>query len=111
MWNPVKPFPNAFTINIGDTVEIVSNGVYRNIEHRVMVNSVRERLPIATFHGSKMTGVIRPAPSLINPKNAALFRSVQVEKYYKDFFARKVLGKSNLDSMRINYEEGKSTAS
>ena len=22
MWNPVKPFPNAFTINIGDTVEV-----------------------------------------------------------------------------------------
>ncbi|KAK3206553.1 hypothetical protein Dsin_020599 [Dipteronia sinensis] len=34
MWIPVKPLPNAFIINIGDILEIVSNGTYRNIEHR-----------------------------------------------------------------------------
>lgn len=91
-------------------LQIVSNGVYRSIEHRATVNSVRERLSIATFHSSRMTAVIGPSPSLINPESPALFRSEHAEKYFKNFFARKLLGKSNLDFMRINYEEGKSTA-
>ncbi|KAI3859015.1 hypothetical protein MKX03_011104 [Papaver bracteatum] len=28
-WVPVKPIHNAFVVNIGDIMEIVSNGVYR----------------------------------------------------------------------------------
>ncbi|KAI9198029.1 hypothetical protein LWI28_008855 [Acer negundo] len=34
MWIPVKPLPDAFIINIGDILEIVTNGIYRSIEHR-----------------------------------------------------------------------------
>lgn len=92
--------------------QIVSNGMYRSIEHRATVNSVQERLSIAAFHNAKMTAVMGPAPSLINLENPSLFRNVGVEKYFKDFFARKLLSKSNLDFMRINYEEeGNPTAS
>ncbi|MED6183150.1 hypothetical protein PIB30_035360 [Stylosanthes scabra] len=32
MWIPVKPLPNALIINMGDTLEMISNGVYRSIE-------------------------------------------------------------------------------
>ncbi|KAG8391188.1 hypothetical protein BUALT_Bualt01G0161700 [Buddleja alternifolia] len=53
-WIPVSPLPNAFVINIGDILEvyskilltllyianpIVTNGSYRSIEHRAIVNS------------------------------------------------------------------------
>ncbi|GLU13899.1 hypothetical protein SLE2022_305080 [Rubroshorea leprosula] len=41
-WIPLKPLPNAFVINIGDIFEIVSNGIYRSIEHRATVNSEKE---------------------------------------------------------------------
>lgn len=92
-------------------LQIVSNGAYRSIEHRATVNSVRERLSIATFHSARMTAVMGPSPSLINLESPALFRSEHAEKYFKNFFARKLLGKSNLDYTRINYEEGKSDAS
>ncbi|KAI9198199.1 hypothetical protein LWI28_011733 [Acer negundo] len=39
MWIPVKPLPNAFIINIGDALEILSNGTYRSIEHRATITS------------------------------------------------------------------------
>ncbi|KAK4589392.1 hypothetical protein RGQ29_020104 [Quercus rubra] len=39
MWIPVKPLQNAFVVNIGDILEIVTNGIYRSIEHRATVNS------------------------------------------------------------------------
>ncbi|XP_039051358.1 protein SRG1-like [Hibiscus syriacus] len=28
VWVPIKPLPNAFVINIGDIMEIISNGIY-----------------------------------------------------------------------------------
>ncbi|KAI8525760.1 hypothetical protein RHMOL_Rhmol13G0255000 [Rhododendron molle] len=32
MWVPVKPLPQTFVVNIGDALEILTNGAYRSIE-------------------------------------------------------------------------------
>ncbi|GMN43406.1 hypothetical protein TIFTF001_012607 [Ficus carica] len=100
-WVPVKPLPNAFVVNIGDIMEIVSNGTYKSIEHRATVNSSKERLSVATFYSSKLESDLGPARSIIGPQNPAIFRRVPLEKYFKEFFARKLSGKSYLDFMRI----------
>ncbi|KAM3748492.1 hypothetical protein ACB098_05G113100 [Castanea mollissima] len=74
-WVLVKPLPNAFVVNIGDIMEIVSNGIYQSIEHRAIVNSTKERLSIATFYSSNLDSELGPAASLIGPGNPANFRS------------------------------------
>ncbi|KAJ7968836.1 2-oxoglutarate (2OG) and Fe(II)-dependent oxygenase superfamily protein [Quillaja saponaria] len=102
-WVPVKPIPNSFVVNIGDIMEIVSNGVYKSIEHRATVNSTKERLSVATFYSSNLDSQLGPAPSLISSNNTAVFRQVPLEKYFKEFFARKLNGKSYIDFMRIEY--------
>ncbi|KAF2618853.1 hypothetical protein F2Q68_00042246 [Brassica cretica] len=38
-WVSVKPLPNAFIVNVGDILEIITNGTYKSIEHRAVVNS------------------------------------------------------------------------
>ncbi|XP_010273388.1 PREDICTED: protein SRG1-like [Nelumbo nucifera] len=107
MWVPVKPLPNAFIINIGDILEIFTNGTYRSIEHQATVNSVKERLSIATFCNPNFDKEIGPAPSLISSGNPALFRRVASEEYFKGLFARKLDGKSYIDVMRIQNGESK----
>ncbi|KAG7963594.1 hypothetical protein I3843_09G125700 [Carya illinoinensis] len=101
MWIPVKPLPNAFTVNIGDILEIVTNGIYRSIEHRATVNSEKERLSIATFLSSKLKGDFGPAPSLVNADSPALFKRIGLLDYLKGHFSRKLDGKSYIDTMRI----------
>ena len=82
-------------------LQIVSNGVYKSIEHRVSLNFSKERLSVATFHSSNLNSELGPANSLVGPHNPAVFRRVMLEKYFKDFFARKLEGKSYLEQMRI----------
>ncbi|KAL5772073.1 hypothetical protein ACOSQ2_011997 [Xanthoceras sorbifolium] len=108
MWIPVKSLPDAFIINIGDTFEILSNGTYRSIEHRATVNSLKERMSIATFCSPSLDGEIGPAPSLVTPETPAMFRRIGVVDYCKGLFSRKLDGKSYLDAMRIQNEEGNS---
>ena len=84
----------------------MSNGLYRSIEHRATVNSTKERLSIAKFHSSNLDSELGPAPSLIDPDIPANFGRVSMEKYRKEFFARKLDGKSYLDFMRIENGEG-----
>ncbi|KAH9687821.1 protein SRG1 [Citrus sinensis] len=85
-WVAVKPLPDAFIVNIGDALEIFTNGTYRSIEHRATVNSVKERLSFATFYSPKLDGELGPAPSLITPKTPALFFSSELRgKTFIDF--------------------------
>ncbi|KAL2475096.1 Protein SRG1 [Abeliophyllum distichum] len=100
-WIPVVPIPNAFVINIGDILEMVTNGIYRSIEHRATVNSKKERLSIATFFNPNMDGDLGPAPSLVTPETPAKFKTISFADYLKGLFSRELDGKSYLDSMRI----------
>ncbi|KAL4295671.1 hypothetical protein GQ457_12G024300 [Hibiscus cannabinus] len=108
VWVPIKPLPDAFVVNIGDIMEIVSNGIYKSIEHRATVNSVKERLSVATFYSPKLDGDMGPAPSLITPQTPPLFRRVSVVDYFKSFLSRKLSRKSLLDVLRVEDEQIKS---
>ncbi|WMV15708.1 hypothetical protein MTR67_009093 [Solanum verrucosum] len=108
IWVPINPLPNALIVNIGDMMEIMSNGVYKSIEHRAIVNSNKERLSVATFSTFNLDSELGPAHSLIGPNNPPIFRRVVVQKYLQDFFARKLDGKSYLDVMKVEARNGES---
>ncbi|GKV34393.1 hypothetical protein SLEP1_g42768 [Rubroshorea leprosula] len=93
-WVPIKPLPNAFIINIGDVLEVITNGVYRSITHRATINSERERLSIATFYNPKYEGEIGPARSLISQQKPAFFKRLGAEEYFEGLFARRLTEKS-----------------
>ncbi|XP_042429877.1 2-oxoglutarate-dependent dioxygenase 11-like [Zingiber officinale] len=98
-WVPVRAHHGAFIVNLGDIFEIYSNGRYKSIEHRVVVNTEMERLSIATFHSPKSDAVIGPLQEMIGGSGAK-YRSVDHESFMKLFFSSKLDGKSFLDSMR-----------
>ncbi|KAL1201175.1 Protein SRG1 [Cardamine amara subsp. amara] len=100
-WVSVKPLPNAFVVNIGDILEIVTNGTYRSIEHRGVVNSERERISVATFHNVGIGKEIGPMRSLVERHKAAIFKSVTTEEFFNGLFSRPLDGKAYLDVMRI----------
>ncbi|XP_026414852.1 probable 2-oxoglutarate/Fe(II)-dependent dioxygenase [Papaver somniferum] len=64
-WVTVKPLHNAFIANIGDVMEILTNGLYHSVEHRGRINSTKERLSVATFHYPKLDSEIGPLPSIV----------------------------------------------
>ena len=65
------------------------------------MNSGNERLSVATFYSSTMGTELGPAQSLVAQHKVANFRRVPLEEYFKGFFARKLDGKSYLDSMKV----------
>ncbi|XP_041995181.1 protein SRG1-like [Salvia splendens] len=101
VWIPVSPLPDAFVINIGDILEIITNGAYPSIEHQATVNRDKERLSIATFLSPKLEAHIGPAPSLVGPKTPAKFKTIAALDYFKGLFSQELNGKSYLQTMRI----------
>ncbi|XP_076915316.1 oxoglutarate-dependent flavonoid 7-O-demethylase 1-like [Bidens hawaiensis] len=101
VWIPVTPLPNAFIVNIGEIQEIVTNGQYKSVEHRAIVNSEKERLSIATFLNPNMDGVIEPAPSLITPETPPKFTTVSVADFFNNLFSNELKRKTNLEQYYI----------
>ncbi|KAK7260566.1 hypothetical protein RIF29_26718 [Crotalaria pallida] len=110
VWIPVTFHPNAFVVNVGDIMEILSNGAYTSVEHRAAVNKEKERISIAMFFNLKLEAEIGPVKRLISPENPSLFKSMQMEDYVKDFFSRNLNGKSNLEKMRIKRFDARNSA-
>ncbi|CAN6980223.1 unnamed protein product [Brassica rapa subsp. trilocularis] len=100
-WVPVKPLPNSFIVNIGDVIEIITNGTYRSIEHRGVVNSEKERLSIATFHNPGMYKEVGPAQSLVERQKVRKFKSLTMKEYMDGVFSRTLDGKAYLDALKI----------
>ncbi|KAK7359518.1 hypothetical protein VNO77_01479 [Canavalia gladiata] len=101
VWIPVTFLQDAFVVNVGDIMEILSNGAYTSIEHRAAVNKEKERISIAMFFNPKFEAEIGPSKGLLSSENPPLFKSMLMEDYFKDFFSRNLNGKSHLDKMRI----------
>ncbi|KAE8647732.1 codeine O-demethylase [Cucumis sativus] len=99
IWFPVSFIPDAFIVNLGDIIEIISNGLYNSIEHRATVNSEKERMSIAVFYNPRFDGEI--APFTASQLNPPLFKNIIMEDYFKDFFTQSFNGKSHLERMKI----------
>ena len=47
-------------------LQILSNGAYKSVLHRVRVNSTRPRMSVASFHSLPAERVVGPAPELVD---------------------------------------------
>ncbi|BBN14496.1 protein MpDOX34 [Marchantia polymorpha subsp. ruderalis] len=83
-WFNVKPDRNSLIINVGDILQAASNGVYRSVLHRVVVNSSKSRLSMACFYNTRAT-VVSP-PELISAENPQRYRPVRWEDYAKEAY-------------------------
>ncbi|PRQ23270.1 putative ent-kaurene synthase [Rosa chinensis] len=80
-WVRVNPTPNAYIINLGDTLQVWSNERYESTEHRVMVNSEKERFSIPYFLEPAHYTIIKPLEELINEQNPAKYRPYSWGKF------------------------------
>ncbi|XP_044961654.1 1-aminocyclopropane-1-carboxylate oxidase 1 [Hordeum vulgare subsp. vulgare] len=67
-WISIPPTRgNRIFVNLGDQIEVISNGIYKSICHQVLPNQNGSRLSIATFYNPGADAIIFPAPNLTYP--------------------------------------------
>ncbi|KAJ8541618.1 hypothetical protein K7X08_002434 [Anisodus acutangulus] len=69
VWIDVQPIQNAIVINTGDQIEVLSNGKYKSVWHRVLAKENGNRRSIASFYNPSYKATIAPAPQLIGEVN------------------------------------------
>ncbi|XP_066319938.1 S-norcoclaurine synthase 1-like [Miscanthus floridulus] len=79
-WVPIKPHPKALVVNVGDILEILTNGKYQSIEHRVTVNPHKERLSITAFHMPKVDMSVGPLPEIAGGAELKKYKTLRVDE-------------------------------
>lgn len=66
-WITAKCVPNSIIMHIGDTIEILSNGKYKSILHRSLVNKDKVRISWAVFcEPPKEKIILKPLPETVS---------------------------------------------
>ena len=64
-WVDVPPMRHAIVVNIGDQLEVITNGRYKSVMHRVLTRPDGNRMSLASFYNPGADAVIFPAPALV----------------------------------------------
>ncbi|KAJ7965464.1 2-oxoglutarate and Fe(II)-dependent oxygenase superfamily protein [Quillaja saponaria] len=61
---------NAILVQLGDHLEILTNGKYKSHIHRVIVdNNQMKRISVATLHGPSLDTFVSPAPEFVDEED------------------------------------------
>ncbi|NP_001280183.1 1-aminocyclopropane-1-carboxylate oxidase [Prunus mume] len=83
-WIDVPPMRHSIVINLGDQLEVITNGKYRSVEHRVIAQTDGTRMSIASFYNPGSDAVIYPAPTLVE-KEAEEKNQVYPKFVFEDY--------------------------
>ncbi|XAR56387.1 Gibberellin 2-beta-dioxygenase [Bertholletia excelsa] len=69
-WISVPPDQSSFFINVGDSLQVMTNGKFKSVRHRVVANSIKSRVSMIYFGGPPLSEKIGPLPSLMQGEDS-----------------------------------------
>ncbi|CAI9292581.1 unnamed protein product [Lactuca saligna] len=96
-WVEVPPTPGALVINVGDVLQILSNGKYKSAEHIVRTTSTASRVSIPIFNAPVPVAKIGPFPELVARDGVARYKEVTYKEYTNNIMQKPHGGKMALE--------------
>ena len=81
---------------------MLSNAIYKSVEHRVIVNSVKDRVSLALFYNPKSDLLIEPAKELVSEDRPALYNPMTYDEYRLYMRMKGPCGKAQVESLKFN---------
>lgn len=82
-------------------MQIVSNGKYKSVMHRVVVNPSVGRYSFPNFFMPPRDAVIQPLKELLSESNPPLYRSLKFAEYISGFYVKPLPGRRLIDSFLL----------
>ncbi|KAK8706387.1 hypothetical protein V6N13_049956 [Hibiscus sabdariffa] len=99
-WISVPPDQNSFFINVGDSLQVMTNGRFKSVKHRVLTNSVKPRLSMIYFGGPPLSEKIAPLPSLMRGDQQSLYKEFTWFEYKRSAYNSRLA-----DNRLIHFEK------
>lgn len=93
-WIDVPPMRHSIVINLGDQLEVITNGKYKSVMHRVIAQTDGTRMSLASFYNPGDDAVISPAPALVKEdETSQLYPKFVFDDYMKLYLGLKFQAK------------------
>ncbi|XP_077251575.1 jasmonate-induced oxygenase 1-like [Tasmannia lanceolata] len=81
VWFNVPPVKDALVIILADQLEIVSNGIYKSVDHRTAVNGDKERMSLVVFFNPDGNKKIGPMEALVEKMGSHVYSEMSFNEY------------------------------
>ncbi|MFS7979304.1 putative flavonol synthase [Helianthus anomalus] len=100
--NVNNDLPNSFLVNTADQLEIFSNGKFKSVEHRAIVNNAVTRLSVVVANGPSLDAVVEPAYKLVTEERCPpAYNPMKYKEYLEMQQGNQIIGKTCLDRVRV----------
>ncbi|MQL99777.1 hypothetical protein Taro_032506 [Colocasia esculenta] len=103
-WMAATPVHGSLIVNVGDYLEVFTNGRYKSVEHRAVVNKRRTRISVGVGHGPGLDTIIAPAAQLVgsDDDHGPRYGSVVYKDYVKSQQSSVARGKTALEALSLD---------
>lgn len=77
VWSRVPTIPHAVIVNLGDQMEIMTNGIMKSPLHRVTTNAEKMRVSVAMLIEPDAEEEIGPVDGLVDEETPKLYKTVK----------------------------------
>ncbi|KAI4295445.1 hypothetical protein L6164_035492 [Bauhinia variegata] len=82
-WVSVPPDQTSFFVNVGDSLQVLTNGRFKSVKHRVLAGTSKSRVSMIYFGGPPLSEKIAPLPSLLIKDEESLYKEFTWYEYKK----------------------------
>lgn len=102
-WVSVPSDQSSFFLNVGDALQVMTNGRFKSVKHRVLADTKKSRISMIYFGGPPLSEKIAPLPTLLAGEEESLYEEFTWCEYKRSAY------KSRLADHRLGLFE-KTTA-
>ncbi|XP_075477922.1 2-oxoglutarate-dependent dioxygenase 19-like isoform X2 [Primulina tabacum] len=100
-WFHTNSPKNSILVNTADHLEIFSNGRYKSVKHRAVVNTEATRISVVLANGPAPDVIVSPSEELVKRDGRALYGPMKYIEYVETMLSNQYGGKGNLECLKI----------
>lgn len=89
-WVSVPSDRNSFFLNVGDCLQVITNGRFKSVKHRVLAQGLKSRVSMIYFGGPPLDEEIRPILSLMKEGEESVYKEFKWFEYKKSAYKSKL---------------------